>query len=212
METIEFDITEQLDTFNKLANDMPYIISRAMNDTAFDGMRKDIVKGIDDTMELRTKYMKSPSSIKVQKSNKRNLTIETHHAVEGMGFQEWGGVRLPKHKKIAVPIRKNLTKYAGLSNSKPIPKALKIQTLMEKAPKRRSDPVYKTKGIKPFILKRGVYIKTGKGNESLRMLYSFVDKAKYKKRRLYYQNLMNDSFNRKFSRNLNYHYLKVLTS
>ncbi len=35
MEAIKFDITDQLDTFNKLAKDMPYIISLALNDTAY---------------------------------------------------------------------------------------------------------------------------------------------------------------------------------
>ena len=41
MKPIVFDITKQLDGFNKIANQMPFIISKSINDIAFQHARQD---------------------------------------------------------------------------------------------------------------------------------------------------------------------------
>jgi len=214
---IDLDITDYLDKFSKLERDMPFIISKALNDVAFEHMRKAQVKDEMKHMLLRNRYMKSESSIRIKRSSKKNLTVEAHHRMEEMGLQYHGGVELPKSKKIAIPNRKVFAQYAGVPKSKNIPKALKIDAIMENAPKikkgkPRQQP-YKKRGISPFILKSGVMIRVEKGSNGLRKLYTFADKARYTKQSgLDFQETMNESFNRRFEKYLNRAYLRVLVS
>ena len=148
MDAIEFDVTKQLDTFNKLSGSMDFIISKSLNDVAFSNARKDLSKNIHDNMEIRNKMFGGPRAIRINKSNKNNLTIELYHFKEQMGLQEFGGVELPKGKTLAVPIRKNLATYAGIPTNKKIPKSLTIPVIMDKAPRKKGETIYKTKGIR----------------------------------------------------------------
>lgn len=204
---IEFDITEQLDTFNKLANDMPFIISKSLNDVAFNNAREAVSKNINKNMEVRNKYFASKNAIKINKSTKQNLQIELYHFKEQMGLQQFGGIETPKGSKLAIPIRKNLAKYANIATDKKIPKALSIQTLMSKAPRNRGEKIYKTKGIKPFVLSRGVAIRT---DEGLRMIYAFADKAAHQKKLLKMQQIIERTYSVKLERNIERNYLKIL--
>ena len=207
MEVIKFDVTKQLDTFNKLASSMPFIMSKSLNDVAFKNARKDVSKDIHKNMEVRDKTFGSERAIRINKSNKNNLTIQLYHFKEQMGLQQFGGVELPKSKKIAIPIRKNLATYAGVANNKKIPKGLSINTIMQKAPRKKGEAIYKTKGIMPFVTNRGVFIRVDNG---LRLLYSFVDKAIHQKRLLHFQRVIERTYNIKLERNIERNYLKIL--
>ena len=207
MDAIEFDITDQLDTFNKAASSMEFIISKSMNDVAFSNARKDLSKEMYDNMEIRNKQFGSSRAIRINKSDKNNLTIELYHFKEQMGLQQFGGVELPKSKNLAVPIRKNLSTYAGVPSNKKIPKSLSIPVIMSKAPRKRGDGIYKTKGVKPFVMSRGVFIRTSAG---LKMLYSFVDKATHDKKLFKFQKTLERTYNIKLERNIERNYLKVL--
>jgi len=207
MEAIEFDVTKQLDMFNKAADSTNFILSKSLNDIAFKNARKDVSKDIHKNMEVRNKMFGSERAIRINKSNKNNLTIQLYHFKEQMGLQQFGGVETPKSKKIAVPIRKNLATYAGVANNKKIPKGLSINTIMEKAPRKKGEPVYKTKGIMPFVTKRGVFIRVDSG---LRLIYSFVDKAMHQKRLLKFQRVIERTYNIKLERNIERNYLKIL--
>lgn len=207
MQSVEFDVTKQLDTFSKLASSMSFIMSKSLNDVAFNNARQDVSKDINKNMEIRNKMFGSPRAIRVNKSNKNNLTIQLYHFKEQMGLQQFGGVELPESKKLAVPIRRNLSTYASVPNNKKIPKSLSIPVIMQKAPRKKGEQVYKTKGVEPFVLNRGVFIRTGSG---LKMLYSFVDKAQHDKKLLKFQKVIERTYNIKLERNIEKNYLKIL--
>jgi len=207
MEAIEFDVTKQLDTFNKAADSTGFILSKSLNDVAFKNARKDVSKDIHKNMEVRNKIFGSANAIRINKADKNNLTIQLYHFKEQMGLQQFGGVELPKSKKLAIPIRKNLAAYAGVPNNKKIPKGLSIKTIMQKAPRKKGETIYKTKGVKPFVTNRGVFIRVDSG---LRLIYSFVDKASHEKRLLKFQKVIEKTYNIKLERNIERNYLKVL--
>ncbi len=192
MKPIVFDITKQLDGFNKIANQMPFIISKSINDIAFQHARQDASDEFKSRMESRDAYFSGKNAFRIKKSSKTNLTVSIYHFKEELGLQQYGGIEKAKGKYIAVPIRSNLAKFAGVAQNKKIPKRLTISTLMDKAPRNRSHPTYKTGGIKPFILKHGVYIRTWDG---LRMIYSFVEEAKHMKKLFKMQRMIERTYN-----------------
>jgi len=204
MEAIEFDITDQLDTFNKLANDMPYIISRALNDTAFKDMRKSFSKEMHRDLKIKNKNFASEKAFKVKKSKKENLTIEVHHKKEELGLQQFGGVELPKSKKLAIPLRANMARYAGFARGKSLTKksTVSVGKLLEK---EKSNS--KIKGHTVRSTKEGIYLRD---KEHLRKIYTFVDKATHNKKTIDFQKTAIETINRRFERHLNHWYLKVL--
>lgn len=206
-DAIEFDITDQLDTFNKAASSMSYIISRSLNDVAFNNARADASKDIHRNMEVRNKAFAGKNSIKVNRSSKDNLTVEIYHFKEQMGLQQFGGTELPKSKSLAIPVRKNFAQYAGVGVSKKIPKSLSINEIMKNAPRKKGEKIYKRKGVEPFILRKGVFIRTSEG---LRLLYAFADKAAHDKKLLQMQKIIEKTYNVKLERNIERNYLKVL--
>ena len=207
MKPIEFDITNQLDKFNKLAKDMPYIISRSINDIAFEHGRREASEEIHEKMEVRNKAFSSQKSIRIKKSSKKDLKVTLYHFKEQMGLQQYGGIERPEGSKLAIPIRKNLSTYAGIPNNKQIPKSLSINTIMAKAPKKKGEPAYKTKGIMPFVLKRGVYIRTSTG---LRIIYAFADKAAHDKKLLKMQETIEKTYNINLEKYIERNYINIL--
>lgn len=207
MKPIEFDVTDQLDKFNKLHSQMPFIISKSINDIAFQHARQDASDEFKSDMESRDNYFSGKNAFKVLKSSKIHQTVVIYHFKEELGLQQFGGIETPKGKRIAVPNRSNLSKYAGVSMNKKIPKRLTISTLMDKAPKKRYEPVYNTSGIKPFILKNGVYIRASSG---LRQLYSFVDQAKHNKKLFKLQQSIERTYNIYLEDFIDKQYLAIL--
>lgn len=208
MEAIEFDVTQQLDTFNKLAGSMNFIISKSLNDVAFNNARKDVSKDIHKNMEVRNKAFASKNSIRIIRSTKDNLKVELFHFKEQMGLQQFGGSELPKGKNLAVPIRKNLARYAGVPTNKKIPDNLSIPVIMKNAPRKKGQKIYRVgEGIDPFILRTGVFVRTDNG---LRMIYAFVDKATHNKKLLKFQQIIEKTYNIKLERNIERNYLKIL--
>ena len=207
-DAITLDVTDQLNTFNKLASSMDFIISKSMNDISFEKGRKNLSKHMSNELTERNKNFFKPSAIKFKRSNKRSLKIEIFHIKEQLGLQQSGGVELPDGKKLAIPVRRNLSKYAGVPNNKNIPKSLKIDTILKKAPRMNDkSKVYNTKGIKPFIGKRGVYIRV---NEGLRLIYVFSEKAKHRKKLINFQKEIERTFNVNLDRYIERQYLKIL--
>ena len=207
MDAIEFDVTKQLDTFNKASSSMGFIISKSLNDVAFKNARKDLSRDMHKNMEIRNKMFGSERSIRIKKSTKNDLTIQLYHFKEQMGLQQFGGIELPKSKTLAVPIRKNLATYAGVPTNKKIPKSLSVPVIMSKAPRKKGQNIYKTKGVKPFVLNRGIFIRTDSG---LKLLYSFVDKATHNKKLFKFQRTIERTYNIKLERNIEKNYLKIL--
>lgn len=192
MKPIVFDITKQLDGFNKIANQMPFIISKSINDIAFQHARQDASDEFKSRMESRDAYFSGKNAFRIKKSSKTNLTVSIYHFKEELGLQQHGGIEKAKGKYIAVPIRSNLAKFAGVAQNKKIPKRLTISTLMDKAPKKRGETIYKTSGVKPFVLKHGIYIRTENG---LRMLYAFVEQGAHIKKLLKLQKRIERTYN-----------------
>lgn len=205
--SITFDITDHLDGFNKLASDMPYLISRSMNDVAFKDARGDLSKDMTKSLIIRSKGITSNFMFKIVKSDKTNLEVIMFHKVTNMGLQQRGGTELPKSKKLAIPNRKNISKYLGVSENKNIPKRLKIQTIMSKAPRSRSQAVYNVSGKKVFVLPSGVFVRIGK---DLKAIYYFVDKAVHTDKGFHFQKTMARSYERRFTKRFNVNYLKEL--
>lgn len=207
MDAIEFDVTKNLDQFNKLSSSMTFIMSKSMNDIAFERGRKSVSKEMHDEFETRNRYFNSPNAIKVDKSNKNNLEVTLYHFKEELGLQQFGGIETPQGKKLAIPVRKSLSKYANVPHNKPIPKSLNINTLMQKAPRNRNDAVYKARGIKPFIKSKGIFIRT---DEGLKLLYVFADQAKHRKKMLKMQEMIERTYSINLERYINREYLKLL--
>lgn len=206
MEAIEFDITDQLDTFNKLSKDMPYIISRALNDTAYKDMRKSFSKEMISDLKVKNKNFASDKAFKVKTSKKENLSVEVYHKKKELGLQQFGGVELPKSKKLAIPLRVNLERYADFARGESLTKGSKVSVgkLLEKEKnksKLNKHTVHSTKD--------GIYLRDG---EHLRKIYAFVDKAAHEKKTIDFQKVAIETMNKRFSRHLNHWYLKVLTS
>lgn len=207
MDAIEFDITKNLNQFNKLANSMTFIISKSINSLAFEQGRKAVSKEMNKEFNTTNKYFNSPNAIRIMRANKNKLEVTLYHFKEELGLQQFGGIETPKGNKLAIPVRKSFKKYANVPNNKAIPKSLKIDTIMKKAPRNRGDSVYKARGIKPFINKRGVFIRT---DEGLKLLYVFADKAEHRNKMLNMQKVIENVYNIKIDRYLNREYLKLL--
>lgn len=207
MQPIEFDITDTLDKFSKLTKSMPFLISKSLNDVAFERGRKAVSKEIHKTMKVRSKPFASERAIRIKKATQQSLEVSLFHVNEVMGLQQFGGTELPKGKKLAIPIRKNLAKYAGVPVTKKIPKGISVPTLMDKAPRSRAETIYKTRGVKPFIMSKGIAIRTDAG---LRLLYVFASKAQHRKKLLKMQEVIERTYNINFERYFERNYLKVL--
>lgn len=204
---IDLDITKQLDQFNKMASDMPFIISKSINNLAFERGRDSFSKEMNKEFVVRDKNFSSAKSIRVDKSDKKNLQISLYHVKKELGLQQFGGIETPKGKKLAIPNRKTLSSYAGVSNTKKIPKALDINTLMNNAPRSRSDKAYATKGLKPFVLNKGIFIRTSSG---LRALYTFKSEAQHNKEMIDFQKNIERTYNANIERFLNREYLRLI--
>lgn len=206
--SITFDITDHLNGFNKLAGDMSFLISKSMNDVAFKDSREALSKDMTKSLTIRNKGIASKFMFRVEKSNKKDLTVIMEHKVPGIGLQQRGGIETPKSKKLAIPHRKNMSRYMGISQKRNIPKRLRIDTIMKKAPKSRSDTkIYRTSSKKVFILPSGVYIRVGK---DLRAIYYFVEKATHTDKNFKFQDIMTKSYERRFTKRFNVNYLKQL--
>ena len=68
-DAITLDVTDQLNTFNKLASSMPFIISKSMNDLSFEKGRKDLSNEMKKDLTERNKSFFNPSRIRVKKSH-----------------------------------------------------------------------------------------------------------------------------------------------
>jgi len=207
VKNIEFDITKQLDQFNKLASSMNFIVSKSLNDVAFKYGREDFSMEMHNKMEARNKAFSNPRAIKIKKSNKNNLEVTLYHFKEQLEVQQTGGVETPKGKKLAIPVGKTFATHARVPNNKKIPKALSIDTILAKAPRNRGDAEYKARGIKPFVKPKGVFIRT---DEGLRLLYVFADKAIHRKKILKFQKTIERTYNTHLEKELNENYLKLL--
>ncbi len=207
-DAITFDVTDHIDGFNKLASDMPFLISKTMNDVAFKDARGDLSKSMADSLIIRNKGIASKFMFQViKRSNKNDLEVIMIHKVPGIGLQQRGGVETPKSKKIAIPHRKNMSRYMNVSEKKNIPKKLRIQAIMSKAPRSRSESIYNVNGKKVFILPNGVFIRIGK---DLKAVYYFVDQAVHTEKGFHFQKTMVKSYNRRFTKRFNVNYIKEL--
>lgn len=204
---IVFDVTKQLDTFNKLHNQMPFIISKSINDIAFKEGRQEMAQELKQVFEVRNKTFASKNAFRIKRSNKNNLSVTIYHFKEEMGLQQFGGIDTPKGSKLAIPIRKTLSSYAGVPNNKVIPKGLTVSTLMSKAPKKKGQPVYSTHGVKPFVLKTGIFIRVGDG---VRPIWKFKDKADHIKKLFQMQKAIERTYNTHLENYINAQYKQIL--
>lgn len=208
-QSITFDITDHLDGFNKLSKDMAFLVSKSMNDVAFLDSREALSKDMVKSLTIRSKGIASKFMFQVVKSNKQNLEVIIFHKVPGVGLQQHSGTETPKSKKLAIPNRKNMSRYLGVSKNKNIPKRLKIDTIMKKAPRSRAGAgaPYTTGGKKLFILPSGIYTRIGK---ELRAVYNFVDQATHSSPNFHFQHTMERSYERRFTKRFNINYLNRL--
>lgn len=218
---IEFDITDTLDKFTKLQDQNPFIISKSMNDVAFEKGRKDLSKEINKDLDIKTKTVARPNNIKVIRSKKTDLSIVLYYQLgkdknsninKYFGLQQFGGSEKPENKKIAIPIRKNM-RLLGVPISKPIPDHLKIDEIMKYAPikpRRNQTFDYKYKKFNIFILDSGVFFRAEENDGDMRMLYTFVDQAKHGKKNLKFQEATIKTYERNFERYYKRNFLRIL--
>lgn len=210
---IEFDITDTLDKFNKLHKSMEFIISKSLNDIAFSKGRKELSDQMDKDLEIRNKRFASYKTIRVNKSNKRNLEVTLYHVKEDLGLQQFGGTEKAKSKKLAIPVRKTFKNYMGIANGRSIPPKLRIPNIMKNAPfrpRRNNETNFKHKGHNIFILNSGVFIRVNDGVDGLRPLYIFKDQAKHNNKQLKFQERTLKVYEKNFERYFKRNFLKQL--
>ncbi|MDA0778327.1 MAG: hypothetical protein O3C19_04570 [Bacteroidetes bacterium] len=202
---ITLDITSYLDKFNKLAKDMPFLISKSMNDVAFQDSRKQLSQDMEKNLIIRSKNIKSLKMFQIEKSTKTDLKVEIKHKILNLGLQQFGGV---EKGKLAIPNRENMALFLGVPNKKVIPPSLRIKTIMKRAPRSRSEARrYKVKSRNLFILDTGVFMRVG---NDIKAVYHFVDEARHTKKGFDMQSSVEFSYNKRFSKRFNVNYLKEL--
>ena len=219
MNSIEFDITDQLNTFNKLSDSMAFIVSKSINDLAYEKGRKSLSIHLSDKLNIKNKVVARTAAIKVNRSNKKNLKVGLFYRLgnnpnsninKWMGLQQFGRTETTSGGKLAIPLRDNFARYAGVPRTKIIPKSLKISTIMDKAPSTRDkSKIYNVRGIKPVIGKKGVWARTSEG---FKLLYIFKTKAEHDKKLINFQFETEKTFNKNLERYINRQYLRVLKS
>ena len=123
MNSIEFDITDQLNTFNKLSDSMAFIVSKSINDLAYEKGRKSLSIHLSDKLNIKNKVVARTAAIKVNRSNKKNLKVGLFYRLgnnpnsninKWMGLQQYGGTETTSGGKLAIPLRDNFARYAGV--------------------------------------------------------------------------------------------------
>jgi hypothetical protein len=206
---ITLDITEQLNKFNQLHKDMPYLVSRAMNNTAFKDSRGNISLDMNKKLIIRSKNISKKTMFTVTKSHKTNLLVKIKHKIKEIGFQQFGGTEKAKDNFLVIPNRKNIKTYFGIGKNKNLPEEIWASTILKKAPlSRNQKKIYKVNKHKLFIIKKlGVFLRFG---NDLKSVFNFVKQAKHTKRQFNLQDSMTESFDRRFTKRFTIEYLKLL--
>ena len=206
---ITLDITEQLNKFNQLHKDMPFLVSKAMNNTAFKDSRKIISKDMNKKLIIRSKNISKKTMFIVTKSHKTNLLVKIKHKIKEIGFQQFGGTEKAKDNFLVIPNRKNIKTYLGIAKNKNLPDELRPSAIFRKAPSSRNEKkTYKINKHKLFIIKKlGVFLRFG---NDLKSVFNFVKQAKHTKKEFNLQDSMTESFDRRFTKRFTLEYLKLL--
>jgi len=206
---ITLDITEQLNKFNQLHKDMPFLVSKAMNNTAFEDSRQSISKDMNKKLIIRSKNISKKTMFTVTKSHKTNLLVKIKHKIKEIGLQQFGGTEKAKDNFLVIPNRKNIKTFLGIAKNKNLPKRLRPSTIFKKAPfSRNENKAYKVNKHKLFIIKKlGVFLRFG---NDLKSVFNFVKQAKHTKKEFNLQDSMTNSFDRRFTKRFTLEYLKLL--
>ena len=214
MNAIEFDVTDTLDKYNKLASSMPFIISKAQNSLAFERGRKSLSKHLNSRLDIKAKAMTKVNAIKVIKSDKKNLTTilkfhlgamnKTNPLNASMELQQKGGTEQSSGGKLAIPHRGNMARYGKFPRSKALTKKspMSINKVLDKVNSKK-----KINKHHVFVKSNGVYL--GVGKES-KLLYSFVEKARHNKKLIDFQKAVEIVYNKNFDRYFQREYLRLL--
>ena len=219
MDSIILDVTPQLNTFNKLADSMGFIVSQSINDLSYEKGRKTLSMHLANKLTIRNKIVPKIMAIRVIKSTKKNLKVSLFYQLgknknsninKWMGLQQYGGTETSNRGKIAIPLRDNFARFAGVPRNKNIPKSLRINTIMQKAPSNKDkSKVYNIKGVSPIIGKKGIWARTSQG---FKLLYVFKEKANHNKKMINFQFATEKVFNKNLDRYINRQYLRTLKS
>lgn len=122
---VEDNITDMLRRLNRLQRQqLPYAISRALNDTAFDA-RKATITQAERVFDNRKKWWTNQrTGIFVEKSNKKQggeMRAAVHVRAYFAEIQEEGGIKIPRGRALAIPTDqapKNLHRSDGLRRAK----------------------------------------------------------------------------------------------
>ena len=213
MQPIEFDITPTLDKFKNLEGSMEFLISKSLNDVAFDKARNDLSITMNEDLEIKNKTITRKNAFKIKRSNKNNLEVKIFYQLgnkkdsninKWMGLQQFGGTEISGSNKIAIPIRRNMAMYAGVSRKTVIKNssAISVPKMINKS---RAGQKYKGKRV--VSNENGIFLEI---NRSLKMMYSFVEKANHNKKLFKFQESIEQTYNKNFERYFRRNFLRVL--
>lgn len=167
---------EGLDKVVKSLNDLekrqvPFATAKALTMTEKDA-QAEVLESLPKQFTLRTAWYKpsSPLGFKITPATKTKLQSEIYTKAPFMSLQETGGIKTPKGEMIAVP-----TENVRRSKKDRILRSQRPAYLLHQA-KRRA-----------FIMKQGIWQRTGRGRGTLRLMYALVPKAKISSRLHFYQ-------------------------
>lgn len=187
---IRADFKKAQRALGKLSNQVPFATSLAMNNTAVDIQTVEKVKIVSDLDEPTPQVIKS---IRVQRSNKRNLNAAVFvlpAISEFLRFNIVGGVRAPRGQTEAVPVQIRLNKYGNI----PGRRQNKIAKLLAK-PDTFSGVV---RGV-PGIYQRG---RGRMRNKTVKLLLAYESRTTYRPRFPFYryaQQTLNRVWRRQFN-------------
>ncbi len=167
---------EGLDKVLKNLNDIgkrqvPFAAAKALTVTAKDA-QAEVLESLPKQFTLRTAWYKpsSPLGFKITPATKTKLQSEIYTRAPFMSLQETGGIKTPKGDMIAVP-----TSNVRRSKKDRILKNQRPSYLLHQA-KRRG-----------FIMKQGIWQRTGRGRGTLKLMYALIPKARINPRLHFYQ-------------------------
>lgn len=142
------------------ARQVPFILSKAINDTAKD-VQAEVQKNIPQRFTLRRQWI--VQGIRVKPSTKANLEAFVYSRDDFMSLQETGGDKTPRGRYVAIP-----TSMVRRTPKDVIRKADRPKNLGDKA------QIEEYRGNKFLALKKA---RRGKNGNQLRFLYLLVPRA-----------------------------------
>lgn len=178
MITIQTNISDVADFFQRAGRELPFSMSKALTKTAQDVQEK-VIRDLPEKFTLRRNWYEKGMryGFKIRMANKTTLSSEVFTAAPWMRLHETGGIKTAPGKRLAVPFEEKQGSRPGVVFG--VKRSKKDLIPKSQTPSGLGGKAFKIKGSKGDLLA----IRTGRGKRSvLRIMYGLEPKANIKKR------------------------------